>query len=64
MERTLAKMVFSLLLLWLISWTPYAIMSCWILFLKAEGLTQEIAIIPTIMCKFSGTLNGFLYGVR
>ena len=64
MERTLAKMVTGLLLLWFVSWTPYAVMSMWTMFFKAEGLTQSIAIFPTILCKMSGTLNAFIYGIR
>ena len=64
MERTLAKMTTFLLLLWIVSWTPYAVMSVWIMFFDANGLSANLALIPTFMCKLSGTLNGFIYGVR
>ncbi|TRY67584.1 hypothetical protein TCAL_08042 [Tigriopus californicus] len=63
-ERTLAKMVSCLLLLWFVSWTPYAILSLWTMFFQARGLTPTLALLPTILCKVSATLNGFTYGVR
>lgn len=64
MEHTLARMTTFLLILWILSWTPYTVMSVWIMFFQAEGLTPNIALLPTIMCKLSGALNGFIYGVR
>ena len=63
-ERSLAKMVFVLLLLWIFSWTPYAILASWTIFSGGATLTQKFAVVPTVMCKLSGTFNGFIYGVR
>ena len=63
MERTLAMMVFFLLVVWLVSWTPYAVISLWSM-VGAENLTPGAAVVPTVMCKLSGTVNGFVYGVR
>ena len=64
MEHTLARMVCVLLALWLVSWTPYACIACWAMFFGGRGLTPGMAIVPTVMCKLSGTLNAFVYGVR
>jgi hypothetical protein len=63
-ERRLAKMVFVLLGLWAVAWTPYAVLACWNMLLRGEGLQPHLAVVPVVLCKLSGTLNGFIYGVR
>ncbi len=64
MERTLAGMVCSLLVLWIIAWTPYAMLSLWILIFGGQDVSQAAAFAPIIACKLSATLNAFLYGIR
>ena len=64
MEVTLAKMVSLLLVVWFLAWTPYVIMSIWIIFFDSKGLTPIIGIIPTICCKLSACANALLYGLR
>ena len=64
MEVTLAKMVSLLLVVWVFAWTPYVVMSVWIMFFNAKGLTPILGIIPTICCKISAFANGLLYGLR
>ena len=64
MEVTLAKMVCTLLFVWLLAWTPYVILSCWILFFNAKGLSPIIGVLPTFCCKTSALANGMLYGLR
>ena len=64
MEVTLAKRVCALFLVWLVAWTPYAAMSCWIMFFDARGLSPTLGLIPTLCCKVSAGANAVLYGLR
>ena len=64
MELTLAKMAFVLLMVWLIAWTPYALMTCWILFFDLRLLTANVALVPTLCCKLSAAVNSLMYGSR
>ena len=64
MEETLAKMVCLLLFVWIMAWTPYATMSCWITFFGARGLTPILGVIPLCCCKISAGTNAMLYGLR
>ena len=64
MEEKLAKMVSLLLVVWFIAWTPYAAMSCWIMWFNAKGLSPVMALIPTLCCKVSAATNAMLYGLR
>ena len=64
MELDLVKTLLLLLALWMLSWIPYTIMSLWILLFDAKNLTPELAFVPTLLCKFSATLNNFIYVVR
>ena len=63
MEIQLAKMVSLLLFVWVISWTPYAIMSVWIIAFDGRGLSTSLALVPTVCCKTSAAFNAFLYGI-
>ena len=65
MEKKLAKMLCQLLFIWVITWSPYAIITCWVLvFNDQNGLTPVIGIIPVLCCKFSASVNASLYGLR
>ena len=64
MEITLAKMVSLLIFVWLLAWTPYVILSTWIMFFKARGLSPVLGVIPTVCCKISAGANALLYGLR
>ena len=64
MEITLAKMVSLLIFVWLLAWTPYVILSTWIMFFNAKGLSPVLGVIPTVCCKISAGANALLYGLR
>ena len=64
MELTLAKMAFTLLLVWLVAWTPYAVMTVWILCFDLGPMTANMALIPTLCCKLSAAVNSIMYGSR
>ena len=63
MEIQLAKMVCLILFIWIIAWTPYAILSIWIIVFEAKGLSSTMALVPTVCCKTSAAFNSFLYGI-
>jgi len=56
-------MVCIILLVWVVAWTPYAILSVWISLFEGKGLTIRLAMVPALCCKLSAFLNAFLYGV-
>lgn len=63
-EVSLAKMVAIILTVWVFAWTPYVILSGWIMFFRAQNLSSQLAILPTICCKLSASANSLIYGVR
>ena len=64
MEETLAKMLCLLLFVWVLAWTPYTAMSCWIMFFEARGLSPSMAMIPLFCCKACAGTNAMVYGLR
>lgn len=64
MEITLGKMASKLLILWMIAWTPYAVMNLWMMFFSPNGITAVFGLIPTICTKCSAAGNAALYGIR
>ena len=64
MELRLVKMVCTILLIWFVAWTPYAIMSLWVMFFDAYGLSPTMAVVPTVCSKGSAFANALLYGLR
>ena len=64
MEYSLAKMVGVILAVWTLAWTPYVVLSGWIILFGGEGLSPGLAIAPTLCCKISASANSLLYGVR
>ena len=57
-------MIFVILLVWILAWTPYVILHCWIMFFEPNSLSAEMAIAPSLFCKSSAAVNSLLYGVR
>ena len=64
MELRLVKMVCTIILIWFMAWTPYAIMSIWVMFFDAKGLSPTMAVVPTLCTKGSAFANALLYGLR
>jgi len=63
-DENLPKMVWTLLLVWLLAWTPYAIMSIYVMFFNGTGLSPILGLLPIVCCKASAGLNAMLYGLR
>ena len=64
MEVKLAKMACGVLLVWFLAWTPYAIMSIWVMFFESSGLSPILGVIPTLFTKISAGTNALIYGLR
>ena len=64
MEEKLTKMVSFLQIVWLLAWTPYAMMHCWIMFFNASRLSPIVGMVPCFCCKISAATNAMLYGLR
>ena len=57
-------MTFRLIIVWLLAWTPYA-MLCFVgFFLDSEKLTPTVGLVPLVSCKISAAANVMLYGLR
>ena len=63
-EVKLSKTVGIILLVWILAWTPYAIMAIWAMFFDAYGLSPNLGLIPALTCKVSAAVNVLLYGLR
>uniref|UniRef100_T1K9J3 G-protein coupled receptors family 1 profile domain-containing protein n=2 Tax=Tetranychus urticae TaxID=32264 RepID=T1K9J3_TETUR len=62
MEMRLVKIVLSLIAFWILSWTPYAIISLLGL-LDQSYITPTSSMIPAIFAKLSSVVNPYLYGL-
>lgn len=62
MEMRLVKVVLSLIALWLVSWTPYAVVALLGLFDK-RYITPTSSMIPALFAKLSSVINPYLYGL-
>ena len=60
----MTKMVCKILLIWFISWSPYAILSIWTMFFDHYELSPVIAVVPTICTKGSAFANAMFYGIK
>ncbi|GBM12885.1 Opsin, ultraviolet-sensitive [Araneus ventricosus] len=63
LEIKLAKISFSLISLWTLSWTPYAIVALIGLSRWRYMLTPFGSMIPALFCKMASVLDPFVYGL-
>ena len=63
-EMRLGKMVCTILLVWFVAWTPYAVMSFWAMLFDSDGLSPLAGLIPTLCTKGSAFANALMYGIR
>lgn len=62
-ELVIAKIVMSLVFLWLLAWTPYAIVSLIGISGHGDLLTPMATIIPALFAKTSACINPFVYSL-
>lgn len=61
-EMRLVKVVLCLILLWLVSWTPYAIVALLGL-VDQSYISPTSSMIPALFAKMSSIVNPYLYGL-
>lgn len=60
-EIKLALVVFCTILLWFLSWTPYAIVALLGISNLHDLITPLVSMIPALFCKTSACLNCYVY---
>ena len=63
-QHKLSKTFMLLVLVWVIAWTPYAMLIVWIICFDAQGVTPIVGLVPVVFCKLSAAGNVMLYGLR
>ena len=53
----------SLVFVWFISWTPYALVFIIPALGHVDLVTPDVDMIPAVLCKLSGAINPFIYGL-
>ncbi|XP_076028617.1 opsin, ultraviolet-sensitive-like [Oratosquilla oratoria] len=64
LERRLTRKTAVIVLVWVLAWTPYAVIVVCSTFLNRDWLTPKTCMIPAICCKISACMNPFLYGFK
>jgi r-opsin len=62
-EIKLAKIAFCLITLWVLSWSPYAIVALIGIFYDQSLLTPTASMLPGLFAKTSSVLNPFVYAL-
>jgi len=62
-EIKLAKIAFCLITLWVLSWSPYAIVALIGIFYDQSMLTPTASMLPALFAKSSSFLNPFVYAL-
>lgn len=61
-ELKIAKISACLIILWLISWTPYAIVALLGIFSNQSLLTPTASMVPALFAKMASVIDPFVYG--
>lgn len=62
-EVKLALIIASIIGLWFLAWTPYAIVALFGILGWSELLTPFVSVVPGVFCKISACLNPYLYSI-
>ncbi|XP_037072239.1 opsin, blue-sensitive-like [Pollicipes pollicipes] len=62
-EIRLARVIGSVVLLWFLSWSPYAAVALMGVFGQQRYITPLITMIPGIFCKTAACLDPFIYSI-
>jgi len=63
-EKRVAKTIFSLIFMWIVSWTPYAILAlCSVFGIIKEGITPFVSMWPAVFCKSVSCINPWIYAL-
>lgn len=62
-ETKLALTVFVIILLWLLSWTPYAVVALLGITGQKHLITPLVSMIPAVFCKSASALDPYVYAL-
>ncbi|CAH1968552.1 unnamed protein product [Acanthoscelides obtectus] len=62
-EVTVAKVAFTTVLLWFLSWTPYAIVALLGVSDQKHVITPLVSMFPALFCKTASVLNSYVYAL-
>ncbi|CAN7993754.1 unnamed protein product, partial [Ixodes hexagonus] len=62
-ELRVAKVSLALVLLWMVAWTPYAVVALLGITGRWNLLTPLGAMVPAVFCKSAAVLDPFVYGL-
>nr|CAI5817364.1 unnamed protein product [Callosobruchus analis] len=62
-EITVARVAFSTILLWFVSWTPYAIVALLGVFDQKYLITPLVSMFPALFCKTASCLDAYVYAL-
>nr|CAH7755856.1 unnamed protein product [Callosobruchus chinensis] len=62
-EITVARVAFSTVLLWFLSWTPYAIVALLGVFDQKQLITPLVSMFPALFCKTASCLDAYVYAL-
>ncbi|CAH1164272.1 unnamed protein product [Phyllotreta striolata] len=62
-EIKLALIVFTTIILWFVSWTPYAIVALLGVSGQKEWITPLMSMIPAVFCKTASCVNSYVYAL-
>lgn len=61
-EKRVARTVFFLIFMWLVSWTPYAVLAlCSVFGIIKEEITPFVSMWPAVFCKSVSCINPWIY---
>lgn len=62
-ETKLALTVFVVILLWLLSWTPYAVVAMLGITGQKHLITPLVSMVPAVFCKSASALDPYVYAL-
>ena len=63
-EKRLATRLFGLILVWILGWTPFAIIALAQLLGYGSQVSKYFSLMAMIFCKSSSVVNAYFYGMR
>ena len=60
-EKKITKRNLAIIFIFLVAWTPYAMVSMYSAFIDPNGISPEISIVPSMLAKSSFALTPLMY---
>ena len=63
-ERKLAMRLLTIVIIWLLGWTPFAVVALIQLLGYGQYVSKYVSLMCMIVCKSSSVINAYTYGMR